>query len=687
MRRPSYVYNLTPQEIPAEGYAIDYGGREIIAWDSEGMNLSGEGKPQHCVLFGCSAEKPIIGKDIHIGSILDYMAQVGEKHPKAVHVSYSFKYDFNMIVKYLSPWQKVNLKNDGIINLSNRWAHLPDTWPYRYRIEYMAGKIFKMTRINRHDTKDRITVRIDDVFSFFACKFLSAVESILQDELTPEDYAVIAHGKEERGNTTWDDIDEVVKYWEAEIRLMQRMMEVFRDIMYRAGFKLTQWYGPGAMASYLIRTRKLKRHIQTEPPHPEVHNASKHAYAGGRFELFQFGRFTGPVFGYDINSAYPYALSNAPSLGFDHGGWQYSPSPTRIAEFGVYRISYRHGNRPLPLEFRAMPLFHRDPRGSISFPSAVDGWYWSPEASIVKSIGDRIGGVTIHEGWVWENDGNRPFKFLEEMFNKRLEIGKKNIASMPFKLGPNSMYGKFAQRIGKDNDKRPPASHCLPLAGWITSKCRSELYKVMLQIPPIKLIAVETDGVYTTVPPSELRRMSFGDGLGQWGVDVYDEMLYLQNGIYHKRRGKEWEIPKSRGLDISSVPRSMVQQYFQSCGPGSFPVLNVKLKNRFIGLAAALAGGPDKVNERHCVWVPGYRDIVPASKGKRIHSPKHCPSCIAKQNAWDAPHPLVIQTRAGISAPLMSTPHVLPWENQPELSGVEKARRIEEVELDMIHDH
>src|SRR3546814_6712081 len=90
---------------------------------------------------------------------------------------------------------------------------------------------------------------------------------------------------------------------------------------------------------------------------------------------------------------------------------------------------------------------------------------------------------------------------MEEMFNKRMELGKKNFISMPYKLGPNSMYGKLAQRVGwktdKDGNAHPPMSHCLPLAGWITSKCRASLMKAIMQIPLDRLIAVETDGVYT----------------------------------------------------------------------------------------------------------------------------------------------------------------------------------------------
>jgi DNA polymerase type B, organellar and viral len=694
VRQTPVISGLTVQTVEPpvnEGFSIPYADREIIAWDGEGMNLSGKGKPQHYVLFGSSAEEPIISKSLSTGELLEHIIDVGIKHPKAVHVGYSFKYDVNMIIKNLTEWQKLVLKNEGAVSISNRWAHLPHTWQYRYRLEYTPGKIFKVTRISRTDRSDRVTVRIDDIFSFFARKFLVAVESILQDELTDDDREVIEHGKAERGNTEWKDLDSVTKYWRAEIRLMQRMMVVFRDVMFRAGFKLNQWYGPGAIASYLIRTKKLKQHLQNTPDNPEVHNASKHAYAGGRFELFHIGRFVGPVYGYDINSAYPYALAHAPSLGRDHGGWQYQPSPDRISEFGVYRISFRHGQTrhgtermASPLEYKAMPLFHRDPRGAISFPAMTDGWYWSPEASVAQFIGKKWGGVTIHEGWVWEHDGTRPFKFLEEMFNKRIELGKKNVISMPYKLGPNSMYGKFAQRVGKDNDIRPPASHCLPLAGWITSRCRAELYKVIMQIPPTKLIAVETDGIYTTVPPEELHHMSFGDGLGQWGIDTYDEMLYLQNGIYHKYREGRWEEPKSRGLDISSVPRTVVEQYLRSCVPGEFPSMNVKLKDRFVGLTAALAAGPGKSESRHCVWVPGEREVTPGGKGKRVHSTKNCPACRSGASAWDSPHPLVIHSAAGIAGPLMSTPHVLPWETSKIPSGVKAARKIEEIEADLI---
>jgi hypothetical protein len=268
------------------------------------------------------------------------------------------------------------------------------------------------------------------------------------------------------------------------------------------------------------------------------------------------------------------------------------------------------------------------------------------------------------------------------MFEERLRIGKKNVLSMPYKLGPNSMYGKLAQRVGWDEKhKLPPKSHCLPLAGWITSSCRAALFRVMLQIPRHKLIAVETDGIYTTEDPSKLK-LNTGDGLGQWGVDTYDEMLYLQNGVYHKRIGDEWETPKARGLDIASVSREVVSEYFRNCGAGDFPTLNVQMRERFIGLNAAyVRGRGERVKDFLGKWEAGERAMEPGGKGKRAHSPKVCAECAMGMTAWDAAHPLAIRTR---SVGDMSAPHVLPWENEIVPEDMELARELDLVEQDLI---
>lgn len=668
--------------------------RRIIAWDGEGMKLSGNDRPQHYVMFGCSAEPEWVkvGQNLGTMEILEYIVAVGERYPNAVHVGYGFRYDANMIIKGLPDKHLRTLKHRGEVNfkLGN----------IRWRIHVIPGKSFRVTKrwstgkknVGKRSGDGYVSVKIDDMASFFACPFLNACDSILADVLTDDDREVIEYGKKARKDNIWEDLTDVQKYWRAEIRLMQLMAERFRDVMFAAGIRLRDWYGPGAIASYLISKHRLRNHIQNEPPIKEVHEASKVAYAGGRFELFRVGRVQGPVFGLDINSAYPAALAGAPSLGLDHGEWIHVENPSDVEEFGVYRISYNHMGKAKPIEYAAMPLFHRDYRGSISFPQFVSGWYWSPEAANAAEIGRRHpGSVRIYEGWVWRHDGTRPFEFLSEMFEERIRLGKKNIVSMPYKLGPNSMYGKLAQRVGWNEKKGlPPKSHCLPLAGWITSSCRASLYRVMLQIPRHKLIAVETDGIYTSMDPAGIVA-DFGNGLGQWGMDSYDEMLYLQSGVYHRRTEQQWLPPKARGLDIASVSQPVVEQYFKKCNSGDFPTLTVQMRERFVGLNAAYVRAQTKKNSEIGVgvkeflgrWETGERIMEPGGKGKRAHISKVCGECQMGLSAWDSPHQLAIRSR---SVGDMSTPHNLPWENAIVPVEMEFARNLDLIEGDMIFD-
>lgn len=684
--------DMSPVEIEEMPRVVSRGERDtplekrrIIAWDGEGMKLSGDDKPQHYVMFGCSAEPEwvLVGWELSTMQILEYIVAVGERYPNAVHIGYGFKYDANMIVKGLPDKCLRQIKETG--ETTFRLGHV------RWRIHWIPGKTFRVTKRWSAGEKNKgkrsgdgyVSVKIDDMVSFFACPFLDACESILRESLNDSDREVIEHGKTARKANLWNDLDDVQRYWRAEIRLMQTMAEKFRDVMFAAGIKLREWYGPGAIASYLIRTKKLRDHLQNTPEIKEVHEASKVAYAGGRFELFHVGRIKGPVYGYDINSAYPAALAKAPSLGINHGEWVHVQSPAVVEEFGVYRITYNHMGKAKPIEHAAMPLFHRDQEGTISFPQFVNGWYWSPEAACANEIGKRYpGSVTVHEGWVWRHDDTRPFGFLEDMFYERIRLGKKNVVSMPYKLGPNSMYGKLAQRVGWDEkNKLPPKSHCLPLAGWITSYCRASLFKMMIQIPMHKLVAVETDGIYTTVPPEKIKT-DYGDMLGQWGTDVYDEMLYLQNGVYHRRIDDVWMPPKARGLDIASVSQPVVEQYLKDCRPGDFEPLTVQTKERFVGLSAAFHKGRGTHAKQHLgKWESGIRVLDPGGKGKRAHLTSVCVECQSGLSAWDSPHRLAIRTR---SMGDMSTPHNLPWENIPVPSEMQKFRDLDIIESDMI---
>lgn len=659
--------------------------RNVIAWDMEGMNLSGEGRPQHPVLFGNSmdVETPLIGKRLSSQMMLDYVVATGKRYPHAIHVGYGFRYDGNMMLQDFDERQIVRLYKEGSLRYNTSDGA---TW----RLRWIPGKTLTVTRRygRARDAKD--TVTISDYSSFFGAKFIDTCEKLLGDELSDADRLTIEHGKQERGNNTWEDLPEVLHYWQAEIVLMRRVFERFRDVMCKAGFPLKDWYGPGALANAIIHNYKMRPKMAgaqiTSGAMPDaVHQASKHAFFGGRFELFQAGRTVGPIYAVDIGSAYPHALRMVPDLSPEKGEWVHVDKPARIERFGFYRLRFLSPN-PAIAETRPMPLPWRDNRGMITFPASVLGWYASPEAKML--IGTR--GTEVLEGWYWRSYGEPefPWKFLEEMYERRMRIGKKNLMSMPFKLGPNSIYGKLAQTVGWDKEKMlPPRSHALPIAAWVTSMCRAMLYTAMRRQPD-KIIAVETDSIITTAHPSELG-IKLGDSLGEWEATEYEEIVYVQSGMYHVKKDGKWLGTKSRGLQASEYTIDAAMEYLRTCLPNSdnldgytWPPLRLTTKPRFIGAGAARASAQN-FKDMHCVWQEQTREIGIGNTGKRRHIPAMCDACQRGVSPWDEPHRLIVISKS--EGTTISAARKLPWE-QAHPAEVQEIREQIERETDQLSD-
>lgn len=632
--------------------------KKVIAWDMEGISLSGLDRPQHAVLFGCSAdvENPLHGERLRTREMLEYIISVAERYPHALHVGFAFKYDANMIIYGLPTIKIVELWKKG--TTSFRFDR-----EFLWTLRLIPGKMFTITkRWGKKNSRAKTTATIYDYSSFFGTTFINTAEQILGDDISDDDRDVIAHGKAARGLQTWTDMPEIRHYWEREILLIERVFHKFRTVMYQTGFALKEWYGPGALANYINATRKIRPHMAagqtTSGAMPrEVHYASKVAFSGGRFELFRAGRTRGPIYAADIGSAYPYALTKVPSLHPDHGEWVHVQNPRKIARFGVYRIRFRAPGAS-PLEYRAMPLFWRDHRGMISYPNMTHGWYWSPEAAM--AIG--IPGAEIIEGWEWQSDEQEfPWQFLEEMFDTRLRLGKTNLLSMPFKLGPNSLYGKYAQTVGWDQKANlPPKSHALPVAGWVTSYCRAMLFTAMRHAGD-QIIAVETDAIYTTANPDSLG-IKIGKKLGDWDVKVYDEMIYLQSGMYHYKTGGEWKGTRSRGLNRGEYPIEKAEKYLETLSAGEpWGSLTLHTKPRFIGAGAAIAS-TEPLKQVMTSWRSQTKEMTLGDTGKRIHVRNACPQCRKGISPNEQGHSLMIHSRS--DGETLSFPRRLPWESE-----------------------
>jgi hypothetical protein len=666
--------------------------RPFIAWDGEGDTIWRENENPRClldgryihryILFGSSAGHEISAPGLSTKSCLNLLLTAEQETPDAFHVWFSAEYDVNMILRDLS-WRQLNLlKHTG----SCRYAG--------YKIRHTPRKTFRVSR-------GGVSITLFDVFGFFHSSYTHALEKFGIG--TEAQRARIQEGKDRRGSFTYADLDYIVDYWRAELSLMPPLMDHIREMCYDAGLCITSWHGPGALASYIIRIEKILEWKSNEKTVPaEVKFARACAFAGGWFYSWQCGLWNRPAWTYDINSAYLYAATMMPRL--DNGIWVRT-KPEEISEnycplFGLYHLQFEGDKRTGQGSQNVYPLFYRDPKGTLTWPQAVQGWYWGPEARNAIATGR----ATVLEAWVFQDNGARPFTVVNDYYERRRHLkAAGNPAEKTIKWALAAMYGQYARRVGWDKLHRTaPRSHQLEWAGFITSYCRSMVWKAAeWSAQRGALVSVDTDGVTSTVPiPADVLENGVGTELGQWEVTEYPGIFHWQNGVYWTLTASgEWVSAKARGVPKGRIEAATALAAYArlrtpfivggpKMTPDEYGVITTT-KTRFTGYREVLAS---HAWQDWRTWRTDEARIILGGGGKLSHWPAACHKC--RNPDADVMHTVVLPPiKPGMSLGLIhhigkesgyfpvSQPHKLPW-TTPHLSDDEL--NIEEIELDII---
>lgn len=641
--------------------------REFIAWDGEGwtehactddgnncQNLSGRCK-HHYYLFGASSGEYVSGRSLGTIECFRVMLAARSAHPNALHVAFSFKYDIDMILKDVPP-----------VGMRYLMKHNRMKWR-GYRLEVLPGKWFQVG-------KDDVSIRIYDLFSFFASSFVKSLEK--WDVGTQEQLTRIQAGKELRGTFGLDNLQStVIPYWQEELQLLAALAERLRSVLYSAGIRPSQWHGPGAVANFLFKKYKTE-HVMPDYEKIEkgVLDAGQFSYAGGRFEAFRIGYYNGPVYSADINSAYPYAMSMLPNMAT--GVWIHLPGFDGVSQLdgvrvGMFHVRYRYSDEwRQELIYRGFPgaaHYRYQKSGTVHFRDKNPGvWVHLPEFRnlLLQYNEGMFSSFEVLESWIYMDDGTSPFEWVKEIYVQRQEWKKAgNAAELAAKLGINSLYGKLAQRVG-GRDKKP-SWHNLEMAGHITSTCRAMLYQASWR-QYRDLIAYQTDGIYST-RPLEFLPNGAGSSLGQWEVESYSGMLHLQSGVYWLRKmDGTWMRPKSRGVPQQHMDFDRAMEALENGTP-----LEVE-QTQFIrfGLANMRIGGlltwrTWQTNTKEFTFGGENPNVtVMGQAGKRIHVKQKCPECAKGIGHHEGLHTLMLSPKGyprQNGQVMESAAHHLPW--------------------------
>lgn len=390
------------------------------------------------------------------------------------------------------------------------------------------------TKFSVRDVRNNKRRVVWDIWKFFRGKFVSA----LRDWKVETNLAAMEAMKDKRADFDKESKENVRAYCLEETRCMavltRKLIEAHND----AKLPLKSFFGAGSTASVLLDLMAIKDKRGECPA--EMAPAVASAFFGGRFEHTVVGAVPGPIYSYDISSAYPYQLCFLPCL--EHGTWERTRDRKRMERARAACVRYSLSQMPSDAPWAPFPF--RLPDGTIIFPGlSGGGWLWRDEFL----WGEKLAPLEthFHEAWVLEQDCDcpSPFHLIPEAYRTRVRLGKE-AAGTCWKLGMNSVYGKLAQSSGS----APYQSWIW--AGIVTSYCRAQILEfLMLHQDPHNMLMVATDGVYTkeklqTPRPKDTGTWETKKPLGGWEEKV------LENGVFAARPGIYFPMsPTSADID------------------------------------------------------------------------------------------------------------------------------------------
>lgn len=586
--------------------------RNIVAWDGEGANTE-TGHHYYNLLANSRGEYicPDNGmRGIGTKEAFDFFLNHNQR--SAINVIFGGSYDVNMILKDMPEIYLKALWADGRC----KWDGYRITWTPRKRFGVTPYKWSTSKRKFIADSKSGFVLW--DVFGFFQCAFVEACRAWgILDDLQCDAMQVM---KWARSTFTVDKLDDIKRYNQDECAALVTLVRRLFDAMDEAGIQLERYDGAGAIATALLKLHHVYDYAGDRPeylgdtPSP-VYRAAQVAYSGGRIEAVYIGNHEGPVYRYDINSAYPAACIHIPSL--KGAIWK------REEEWNGNPLSIVYCDVHLSEEMPFYPLWWRGSvgpyRGQIYYPRYCSGAYYGVEFQNLSLYWKEGRDYTVRYAMnVYLDDDTKPFEWLTETYQIRLRLKKEgNLAQMVLRLGMNSLYGKCAQQEGYQPnthgyDIRYPGTHHLVWAGFMTAYTRAKLYQAAMTQPE-KVLAFATDAVFTTAPLS----LDVGTGLGQWSPEDFAGIMIVQAGVYWlKEQTGEWKS-KYRGFDPGSLIRDEILDRWRQHSY-TYPAT----LTRFCGLGSAL-GRTKGLQTDWRQWITDDRMLNLVPTGKRSVAPGH----------------------------------------------------------------
>ncbi|MCE9653278.1 MAG: DNA polymerase [Nitrosarchaeum sp.] len=480
-------------------------------------------------------------------------------------------HDGNIFLFMLSNGDKLEYPNITFDTIAKFLLRYEGCWIFFYNLQFDAEcilkllprdtlKIYKTTKLlnfayNGYDIryipKKQLTIRkgshsisLYDIAQYYDNKNLVKAYSEHIKKPLDQDYLDMKESRKKFSLRYFQrNKNQMRKYCLMDCVLTLELADYWLDTFFNAyQFYTANWISSGYLAEKVLIFNDIEIALFDDIPY-DIQDLAWKSFYGGRFELIQRG-YIGECYIYDINSAYPYALTFLPDI--NDGKWFGSTRINPKASVGFFHIRAYVSD-----SVKIAPFPFRTKSNRIIYPCGEFETFVTLEE--LKAVtGDTRIKYKILESFQFVANPNcgYPFRdFIKSQYQKRLQLKQEgNSLERAIKIILNSVYGKMAQRVNNvmGNLFNPVIS------AYITGFARAQLYKFVRENNIEKdVVAFATDSIACRKKIHGLDSKELGEmKLDKFGYDTY----FLSNGFYYIN--DTW---KNRGIGYDTERKIEIQ--------------------------------------------------------------------------------------------------------------------------------
>jgi len=471
--------------------------------------------------------------------ITENYREVKEGYKKALEIK-------RVINEKLSSGDEVSYSEWALLDKFNHVEHLKVGG---YEIKYIKDKCFTLKKGRKRK------------FFFDIANFLSvdgehisldkASELLLGEHKSDKELGLDRKLIGEREGYYEEHREDIIKYCVNDCKLTaelgREVVKGFRDL----GFEFpVKPYSKATISKEWLRVQK--GFIESQLYYEDIMklpyaSGIRKSFRGGIIRLFGLGHYNN-VTEYDINSAYPYAISQLTSLEkaevtMDRGSMgkcDYEFYLVEACDWSLLGLKAKSGVKVVPEEFNDTML------NEIIYCKTnrpVSRWITKWDKLILDLYGVKY---KVLDYFGIKTRGVKLFPQILKLYEYKNEIkkkyGKQSVQYWGIKIVLNGIYGIFAQR-------RPHISKYTNFifASHVTGQCRylimSKVYEKQKQ--GATPIMINTDGVYFI---NDCKPDPSSNILGEFEVNQLKEVVVFGNGVYYKVNDKGLGTLRKRGF-------------------------------------------------------------------------------------------------------------------------------------------